>query len=422
MKINFLFLLCVLGTAQATYAVDRLVADGGAGGSFASIMAAVNAAVSGDRIIVTPKAGGASWNENINLTTSPNNGKSLQFLSATEGVYWKLNGDITYTPSAAGQSLTVLGAHMISGSITSGNNAPAGARCRVVIMGCKLDNGLINFNHNYYDMNIAADSLMNGYIYFRYGKVVGNFIDSGAICAYSVYVATDAVASNDVVHIAGNKIDLSTSNCTQLYGVWWSSSSQLYNISNNYIKQNATTQMSIRISDSRSSATEKNRLMNNTCIQVNNNNWAIYVESFASYHQLLGNVIGNTAGTGGYGIGSSVNTNALEVSYNYTSVVNATNAFNNFTNDGTNLSGAVFTYDLSTGKILTGAPVNGGSPDLQYSDLDLSRNDGGCYGGSWSRENFLNSGMTGSQVTFFNAPGRVLVGNSISISGEGFDK
>ncbi|MBL7941334.1 MAG: hypothetical protein JNM00_01120 [Flavobacteriales bacterium] len=404
-------------------AADLLVAEGGAGGAYANIMDAVTAASSGDRIIITPKAGGATWNENLTLTTAPNNGKSLQFLSATEGQYWKLNGNITYTPSAVGQSLTIMGCNITVGNITSGSNAPAGTRCNVVIMGCKLNDGYINFNHNYYNMNVGGDSLMNGYIYMRYGKVMGNFIDTGSLCAHSVNVLTDAAATNDVVYVIGNKIDCSSSGCGTLYGVIWQSSSQFYHISNNYIKQNASSQNSIYVSDSKTSTATKNKMMNNTCIIVNNNNLGIYVASFGSYHQLFGNVVQHVSGTNsGYGIGASSNSVFFEASYNYVSSNVAGQAFYVFTNDGTNVSGVTTGYDLNTGASTSGAALNGGHPDLQYSDIDLSRNDAGCFGGSWSRANFLNGSPTATQVTFFDAPGRVLVGNTISITGEGFDK
>jgi hypothetical protein len=108
------------------------------------------------------------------------------------------------------------------------------------------------------------------------------------------------------------------------------------------------------------------------------------------------------------------------VGWNYVETSNT--PYVNVTNDGTNFSGVAMTIDTNTGELLTGTGIDGGSPDLQYSDLDLSRNDAGCFGGSLSRENFLSATTGSTQVTLFNAPGRVLNGQSINISGEGFDK
>ena len=403
----------MLHSAQAT---DRLVVEGGAGGAYANIIDAVNAAASGDRILITPKAGGATWNENLTITA-----KSLQFLSATQGVYWKLNGSITFNPTTAGQSMTVMGAQITAGNITTAINAPAGVRAKVTIMGCKMDSGFINFDANQYEMNIAGDSLMNGYIYMRYGKVMGNFIDVGGLGAHGVYVNSDGGATNDVLHIVGNKIDCST-NAITTYGILWSSGAQFYNISNNYIKQNGASQNCIYVNGSKTSTVLKNRLMNNTLIMTVYNALALYVTSFGSYHQVFGNVIQNASGSTGYGFGASTNSIFFEASYNYVSSNIAGQAFYQFTSDGTNVSGVTSGYDLNTGAITSGPALNGGHPDLQYNDLDLTRNDAGCFGGSTSRANFLNGTMTSTQVTFFDAPGRVLVGNTINLTGEGFDK
>ncbi|MDZ4822721.1 MAG: hypothetical protein SH856_04620 [Flavobacteriales bacterium] len=419
---NLIFTLLLFAAMHdSVLATDRLVVQGGAGGAYANIIDAMNAAVSGDRILITPKAGGATWNENITMTAGPNNAKSLQFLSATQGAYWKLNGSISITPAAVGQYLTVMGCQIIAGNITSGASAPTGARCKVTVMGCKMDNGFINFDNNYYDLNIAGDSLMNGYVYLRYGKVMGNFIDAGALCAHGVHIGADAVATNDVLHIVGNKIDASSNACTN-YGIRWLSTSHFYNISNNYVKQNATSQNAIYVDGSKTSTAAKNKMMNNTTVLINNGNLGIYVASFGSYHQVFGNVVYNIAGTGGYGLGASSNSILFEASYNYVTTANATNGFYQFTNDGTNVNNIVFTYDASTGEVLTGLPINGGHPDLQFNDINLTRNDAGCFGGSWSRENFLGGNMTSTQVTFFDAPTRILTGNTININGEGFDK
>ena len=73
-------IITLLFITTSLFATDRIVAEGGQGGAFASITEAINAAVSGDRILIYPKANGALYGENITITN-----KSIQLLSATEG-------------------------------------------------------------------------------------------------------------------------------------------------------------------------------------------------------------------------------------------------------------------------------------------------------------------------------------------------
>ena len=54
-------------------------ADGGQGGAFPTINAAITAASAGDRILIYPKSGGSPYTENIVIN------KNLQLLCALEG-------------------------------------------------------------------------------------------------------------------------------------------------------------------------------------------------------------------------------------------------------------------------------------------------------------------------------------------------
>ena len=240
-------------------ATDRIVAYGGSGGAFSTISAAITAASSGDRIIIYPN--GVAFSENLTITTS------LQLLSAVEGQQWNLTGNITYNPSSAGQSFTVSGGN-IAGNITTGINAPTGTRTKVNITGCKLTGGHIDFTANYYDMNIASDSLIGGgYVSMAsFGKVVGNYINVGGAYAHGIFVQGDGVATNDTMYIVGNKIQMSTYGSQATYGVYWTSGSQFYHIANNFITNGAQNQNLFYIGASKTSATGINALLNNTLV------------------------------------------------------------------------------------------------------------------------------------------------------------
>jgi hypothetical protein len=407
------FLLALLASFTGR-AADLIVADGGAGGAYSTIGAAVTAAASGDRIIITPKPGGATYNENITITN-----KSLQFLSATEGTYWKLNGSMTLNPSVAGLSFTISGAHITSGNISSGVNAPAGTRCTVNILGSKLTSGYIDFAVNNFDMTVAADSIMNGYVYLRFGNIFGNYINVGSLWAHAISYGNDPVATNDVLNVVGNKILASTYGVQATYGIYIGSTNHVFNIANNYFDGGGQNQNLIYIASTKSTTTASNYIINNTFEHSNTNSWCIYLTSHNSYVYVLNNVIENN-GTGIYGIGANTPTISDVFGYNY---VEATNTpFGSIYNDGTNVGSSPMTINTSTGALLTGAGINGGSPDLQYSDIDLSRNDAGCFGGSLTRANYIGMTATSTQVIFFDAPTRILNGQTINISAEGFDR
>lgn len=78
--------------------------------------------------------------------------------------------------------------------------------------------------------------------------------------------------------------------------------------------------------------------------------------------------------------------------------------------------------DPATGGPSPGSPlIDAGDPDPRYLDLDLTRNDAGCYGGSNSRANFTTA-MGSAVVGFMQAPRVVAQGDAVIISATGFDR
>lgn len=87
-----------------------------------------------------------------------------------------------------------------------------------------------------------------------------------------------------------------------------------------------------------------------------------------------------------------------------------------------NLYGAPSWIDTSTGAPSPGSPlIDAGDPDPRYLDLDLSRNDAGCFGGSNSRTNFLTP-LGSSVVGFLRAPRVIAQNQPVSIEVIGFDR
>jgi hypothetical protein len=413
MKTTTLLFTFFIFASHMGFAIDRIVADGGAGGAYATITEAIDAASTNDRIIIYPKAGGVPYGENLTITN-----KSLQLLSAVEGQRWTLNGNINFNPTIVGQTLTIIEANILNGNIATSGNAPAGNRAKVRILECKLQNGSILFDYNNYDMNISRDSLLNGRVIMRYGKVTGNYVNYNNTTGSVITVNTDNSASNDSLYIVGNKIAY-----TGFYyyeytaGITWNSTSQFAYIANNLIESSASGyygSYGVFISTNATSATGKNVVLNNT-ITCTGGQYAIYIQAHNSYNAVYNNAITSTTG---------IYSNALStfdlVSYNHLTQPVVSSALTNILQDGTNVIGATFTYN-SDGQVLTGSPIDGGYPDAAYYDLDLTINDAGCFGGSYSRANFIGN-SAGAVASFMTAPRRVLAGQSITIQGEGYDK
>ena len=88
----------------------------------------------------------------------------------------------------------------------------------------------------------------------------------------------------------------------------------------------------------------------------------------------------------------------------------------------------VVTTSTSSLDPLTGQPtpgstaLNAGDPDASFLDLDLSRNDAGCYGGSYSRDNYDDPMPSSAVVLFMDVPRRTQTGQTLFIKADGFDR
>jgi hypothetical protein len=88
-------------------------------------------------------------------------------------------------------------------------------------------------------------------------------------------------------------------------------------------------------------------------------------------------------------------------------------------------SAAVATNFNSDGSLASGSGhINAGNPMNTYLDLDLSRNDLGVMGGSYSMANFWPLVFNGesSRVNFMNTPRVVPQGGTVNVQAIGYDK
>lgn len=393
-------------------AIDRIVDVTGTGGAFTTITAALTAAQDGDRILVIPHAG--NFVENLVLT------KSLQVMSAVEGQRFNLQGSITFAPGTAGREITVQNVLIASGFGITSSLSPAGPRTAVRVLDCKLLGGNLNMANSNYDVTVARDSLMNGGVNFSFGKVVGNFINGSISC-------TNDVASEDSNHIVGNRLVLPQGSYF-FSPIFLSNSTQYTRLENNYILGTNglafSTGNALILMQAAKSGSGMNTIMNNTILSNANlfpaSGSALILANVGSAPglRIWNNLITATGTASGFAIASSspipVHFNALKSGLTITG-----------TPTGTNLlaSNSHSFITSSTGALSIGADaIDAGDPGLEFTDLDLTRNDIGCYGGSFSLENFLAPGSAGAVVTFVDVPRRALQGGTVDIKAEGFDR
>ncbi|TBX69896.1 hypothetical protein EZL74_05630 [Flavobacterium silvisoli] len=381
------------------FATDRIVQENGAAGTYPTISAAITAAVDGDRIIVYPKIGDNPFIENITIN------KSLEFATAEDGVRYKIQGNISLEASN-NRVITIIGAHLVSGNI---QGLTSGWRTNVNIMGCLLEGGNINFSNQYY-VNVVSNILSNGNINISHGKVIGNEI-SNQINQIAIQNSTSI--SNDTVDIIANKTPRIM--C---------SGNVFLNIQNNFIKalNPDSSNAFFSIYYFYSTTTNMMNIINNTIIVPYG------TSSFSSERpkyfnlnapaRIKNNIIQVSSTTTSYNPNVFI-TAGSSSSYNF--IINTVGQYNSLSSTDTIVASPM--VDQTTGQLVQSSPAkNGADPSFEFYDLDLTRGDAGCYGGSYSLENYFP--ITGSSRIYnIDMPfGISTSGGPLNIKADGFDR
>jgi len=274
--------------------------------------------------------------------------------------------------------------------------------------------GKENDNDNY-DLLVSACHVESG-ITCRFGKIIGNILRS------SITVNNDLSANNtsDTTQIIGNKITYFTASAVG--GINWNNSSQFFNIQNNFVHLTygaAGTNYGINIVTSKASIAGTNSIINNTIQKTASGSMLYFI--IASTSATSFTEVSNNLCFGAYYYNTIyVVGGTYSVHYNYCSA----NALYGFINDGTNVlytNTALNSDGLNTNP--SSNTINGGSTDSAYADIDLTRNDVGCYGGSFTLNNFFPiSNNDWARVILVTAPRRVLINGTIPVKAIGFDK
>ena len=394
-------------------ATDRIVEEFGQPPAYASINAAVTAAVDGDRIIVKNRAGNIPWIENITVD------KSLQFLSFTNDDFFYVQG--TYTiASTPGREVSIVSMRNTSGGIIGSGTGNA-RTTKVRILDSYFVNGSIDLDLAVFEADIVGNTLLSGGVALNFGNVVGNEIDASAVSGtVGIEVTTTATGTPlDTCAIMGNKVR------TAGYGegIFTSTSQQVVHIRNNFVQH---AWMGIQVYGGNTAAVQ-NLIWNNTVLAYAGQ-FSVYGIDMAntssgSVWEIMNNVVTTTWSGDNRGINKdSGNNGQINVYYNHVTSGMTYPISTDFTFVSNNTTNQSIT--LNADGSLNNAPacVDGGNPATVLSDLDLSIGDAGAFGGSYTQANYFPLHNGAARVYLTGHPFNVRTGATLRVKGNAFDR
>jgi len=391
----FFIALASLLTSMAS-AADLYVRDLGAGGSYSTISAAITAANDGDRIIIRPKAGSLPFIENLTIE------KSLSFVSEINFSKYILQGTITVTP-AAGRVVTINNLQISGTNAITVSGDTTGGRTTLNVLNSTtagVNTGVANTTLNMSGCTGAA-------IAMTHGRITGNKITSININTPTI----DTNPSTDDIEIIANAISAN--------GTAINLNQKNYNfrILNNFAGTGIVTISAVK-NDS------INEIINNVISSTNtsNANNSIQVSSPAGFTGLI-SILNNVFYYVGPTFGTFYPVTASGVScYVYYNVSNYSVTMPTITNSGNNITASITLN--TTNYTVNGLAPNTGSPEDDFADIDLSRNDRGNFGGSDSWANYWPTTVGNKpQVNYLKTPRRIYTGTTeTNATGSGYSK
>ena len=405
-KLLSLTLLVILSNFAAR-ATDLIVEEFGSLPTYSSIAAAVAASADGDRIIIKNRAGNIPWVEDITIT------KTLDFLPYQNDTFFFVQGNYTLTPGTS-KNMNIIGMYNTNGSITV-TGTPTGSRSNIRVLGSYFVNGSITANVDNLDVIVSGCKLITGGITIRHGNVLGNDINAATsgIITYS-----ETATNNDTIFLMSNRITAPY----PYYGINWNSTSSFMDIRNNFITY---AYYGINLNTCKASNAAINKIYNNTTTVSNpqSSNYAIYVTSnTSSIVEVMNNLCDKNTSLSYTYYGISANpggSSQINCYYNYLDNTLSAATSGTFTVNQNNTTATV-TVNSTTGASTSG--VDAGNPSTIFYDLDLTRNDCGAYGGSFSQNNYFPQ-FTGSARVFMTSyPFNIRTGNTLSVKGTSYDR
>ena len=394
MKKQLLFIAIAGLFSSMASAADLYVRDLGAGGSYATISAAITAASDGDRIIIRPKASNLPYIENLTID------KSLSFVSEINFSRYVLQGTISITP-LAGRVITL---HNVSSNFTlTVSAATTGGRTTLNVYNSLFSS--INADKANTSLNMSGCTTTS--IAMTHGRCTANNCVNIAVNGSTL----DSNPATDDIEIIANAFSSGGA------GINMNEKNYPFRLLNNYL---ASGNISVSLAKNNSSNEIRNNIINYGTYS------ALYIDvavgNFATF-MILNNVLTT----------STTLSNYAEIHNNNTATATVY-AFNNasaspFTTIGTiaasgNISSTSILFNSSTNTATGTALINAGAIDDEYADIDLSRNDIGNFGGSNSWANYWPTAVGNKpQVNYLNTPRRIYTGTTtLNAVGSGYSK
>lgn len=422
-----IFTLLTFLTATNIFATDRFVDPNLSAGNgttlFTSITSAVNAAVNGDRIIIAS----TTYNEPA-LTIS----KSLQIMPQTPGTIINFNANIIIS-GFAGMKLEITGFNLgiysfSSNSITSGSYSN---RAKITIIECLATN--VDFNNDFYDTNIINNNF-DGILVFKYGNIISNNINSVLLFDENL----DSQSTTDKILITNNNI-------SYILGIY--NNNYRFVVANNLLKN-----ISVKRWNSETSIVNKiinNEFLDGAVFQMSWGSVPYYNIVFSSnkfngscsFNSHPTNYAGNIGNYGWYDTTVDYRQNffcgAVWPNYDITAQTSSqslyfpepnVSGFFEWSYNGLNINCPVPSagQPLALTRIIGPInDINGGNPNHNYYDIDLTINDRGINGGPYSQLNYNpTSNLNNSKAFIFDLdmPTDLFPGQSIDIKAKGYHK
>jgi hypothetical protein len=445
-----IFTLLSLFSFTSIFAIDRFVDPNLSSGNgttlFTNITAAVATAVNGDRIIIAP----GQYNE-ATLTIS----KSLTILPQNPGSYIVLNANVIVS-GFPGMKLEILGFILPSNYSFLSNNIPNGIqsnRAKVSLINCQAYD--INISSNYYNLNCINNSVFR-FVRFKFGTVVkttasGVFLSDEPQAVSSnekILIVANSISKICSIHNNNNNVVVANNYLKDLFVTKWCQSNNVINkIFNNEFSVNSR----LHFSSLQNVNTSSDTYIYNPVVNYNFhffNNKFNGVPMFSQHNGATNNINYYSFDT------DSMHSSGDEVAYffynNYTDPTSFFNCFYFFqqvSGCGTawttsagwpNLNSSGFfrweynsllhpyqgqASNLSFSNI-SGVPndVDGGSPNHEYYDIDLTVNDRGVNGGPYSQINYNAANPNNSKAFIFDLdiPSDLFPGQNVNIVAKGY--
>jgi hypothetical protein len=229
---------------------------------------------------------------------------------------------------------------------------------------------------------------------------------------YITVIDDNAVSSTDTVKIVGNK---------QLDRIGITAPDYYVFVTNNTLR-NISSSGGSRIDIISAKLGSSTNIIKNNTMQTADN--GIYLGTLTGGHfEIYNNVIADYNGWADYGIFRTTSiTSNITVSYNHIMPNFDGDELKNIVNDGTNNVSNNFTVNAATGTNTSPTATNGGNPGVTDYDLDLTVNNAGALGGSYTLTNFFPLSGASSKVWFLEMPTEIIVGANNAVTGYSFDQ